>query len=92
MEQDVNITPELQEDIKLGDALRRLRKNKDFKLLIDELYLDTGIKHLVTNIPVVNSRESVHEQLTARSYLYRYLLEIEQNALSAIMALEEEGE
>ena len=90
MEQDVNITPELQEDIKLGDALRRLRKNKDFKLLISDLFLDEGIKHFVTNIPVVKDREAINEQLAARGLLYRYLLEIEQNSLSAMMALEEE--
>ena len=89
MEQDINIIPELQEDIKLGEALKRLQKNKDFKALITEMYLDEGVKYLTTNIPVVRDREKAYEQITARGHLYRYLHEIESKALGAEQALAE---
>lgn len=89
MEQDITIIPELQEDIRLGDALKRLRKNKDFKLLIQEAFLDVGVKYLTTNITAVRDKEAVYEQLTARSYLYRYLNELEQKAMNASIAMEE---
>jgi len=89
MEQDMNIIPELQEDIKLGEALKRLQKNKDFKLLISEMYLDEGVKYLTTNIPVVKDKEKAFEQITSRGHLYRYLHEIETKANGAIVALAE---
>lgn len=89
MEQGENIIPELQENIKLGESLARLRKNKDFKLLITNMFLDEGAKFLTINTTLAKDRDAVMEQLISRSWLYRFLDEIERDAKNSILALEE---
>lgn len=90
-----NEITDLQQDIDLADALKRLKENKDFQKLIEELYLDGGAIQLTKNFVLVNDRESLVEQYTARSWLYRFLYEIEDNGITAIEALKDlnnEGE
>jgi hypothetical protein len=83
-------------DIKLGEALVRLEKNKDFKLIIRELFLDGGSVNLAKNINVVKNQDEVIEQIRSRGYLYRFLMELEANHLDAINELasmqQEQGE
>lgn len=84
-----------QEDIELGETLKRLQENKDYQKLIKELFLDGGSINLTKNFVVVRDKEEIVEQIKARSYLYRFLIDIENNAYASIEALKElqaEGE
>lgn len=84
-----------QEDIELGETLKRLQENKDYQKLIKELFLDGGSINLTKNFVVVRDKEEIVEQIKARSYLYRFLIDIENNAYASIEALkelQEEGE
>jgi hypothetical protein len=79
-------------DIELAESLKRLRKNKDFKRIIEELYLDGGSINLAKNIVVVKSQEDLVDQIKARGWLYRFLMEIEDAGYAAIEALKEDEE
>lgn len=76
-------------DIKLGEALTRLEKNKDFKLIIKELFLDGGAINLTRNITAIkeDKQHNVVEQIKARGHLYRFLMELQANADSAKEAM-----
>lgn len=87
MNDDNNEYYELQEDIQLSEALIRLKENKDFKKLIEELYLDSGAINLTKNLAVVEKEEKIIEQYKARSWLYRFFIDIENNGLAAVEAL-----
>lgn len=91
MEQVVDI-PELQEDIELGQALQKLKKNKDFKKIFLDMYLNDGSNYLTSNIAITKNREAVYEQLIARSWLYRFIHEIEARANDAALMLEQLNE
>jgi len=98
MNTPVEVQADLQvaADIKLGEALVRLEKNKDFKLVIRELFLDGGSVNLAKNINVVKNQDEVIEQIRSRGYLYRFLMELEANHLDAMNELvsmqQEQGE
>lgn len=81
-----------EQDIKLGEAVARLRKNRDFKKVVEELYLDGGAINLAKNINVVKDQDEVVNQIKARGYLYRFLMEIEHNAEASIEALKDSQE
>ena len=84
--------PEMQEindAIELGEELAKLRKNKAFKKIIEDLYLDGGSINLAKNINVVKNQEAVVEQIKSRGFLYRFLMEIEEDHINAIEALKE---
>lgn len=83
---------ELQNDIALAESVARLRKNKDFKKVIQELYLDGGAINLAKNINVVKDKDEVIDQIRSRGYLYRFLMEIEEAGISAIESLKEDEE
>lgn len=78
----------LQSDITLGDALERLMKNRDFKKLITEMYLETGSNMLTQNYWKVKHRENgkldfIQDGLIARSMLYGFFEDIKNNANGA---------
>lgn len=85
--EDVQAMNEIQADIKLGESLARLKKNKDFKAVIQDLFLDGGAVNLTKNINVVKNQDEVIEQIRSRGYLYRFLMEIEQNHNGAVQEL-----
>ena len=78
---------EYEYDIKLGEAITRLKKNKDFKLVINDLFLEGGAINLTKNINMVKDEEIVVNQIKARGYLYRFIMELEDNANGAREAL-----
>jgi len=79
-----------QEDIELGESLARLQKNKDYKRIIKDLFLDGGSINLTKNMVVVRDKEEIVEQIKARSYLYRFLMDIENQAIASIEALKDQ--
>lgn len=89
--EQVQVMNEIQTDIKLGDALARLKKNKDFKLIIQDLFLDGGSISLAKNLVVLKDREKTIEQIAARGYLYRLLMEIEYSAEQALFELQNQA-
>lgn len=95
MEQD-SITPlELQKldlDIQNSDRLDRLLKNRDFKALILDMYLDDGSTYLTRNLTRVKDRDAITEQYLSRSYLYRFLDDIAQAGNEAREYYKELGE
>ena len=92
MEQDNTIIPELAEqqaNLELGESLQRLKKNKDFKKLFLEMFLNQGCIILTKNMTVIKNEEVIFEELRARSYAYRFMTDIEQNYENAKFLLSE---
>jgi len=83
----INEIIELTQDIEMADALKRLRNNKDFKKIVQELFLDGGCINLTKNIVVVKDKDEIVEQIKSRGYLYRFLMEIENAGASALEAI-----
>lgn len=79
----------LNADIELGEAVKRLRKNKDFKKIIQGMYIDDGAKYLMQNYSVAKNRDSVEEQIMSRSHLYRFLSEVESSGDQALIELKD---
>lgn len=80
---------EIQYSIELGNSLDRLMKNKDFKKIMVDSFLESGTKLLTTNLPVSQNREALVEQIAARGYLYRFFDNIANDAMNARLAIAE---
>lgn len=74
--------------IELAESLKRLQKNKDFKKIILEGYLENGSTYLTKNLTKIKPeyKESIVEEMTARSILWRYIDNIEEEARSILEA------
>ena len=70
-------------DIKLGEALARLEKNKDYKLIINDLILAGGAIKLTENLVNAKDQSKIVQQLLARSWMYKALSDIKDNHESA---------
>lgn len=75
-------TVEMTEDVLRGEALERLRKNPDFKFLIEETYIkqkSIDLTSLLANnaIKQRGERPEVVEQLVAISNFNDWLLQVE---------------
>lgn len=95
MANEITDTGMYQQEIQLAESLKRLKQNSDYKLLIEELFLDNGAINLAKNINVVRDKDEIIEQIKARGYLYRFLMDIENDGIASIEALkelQEEGE
>lgn len=91
MEQVDNNTPALKEIIALGDALARLKRNKDFKKIVSEMYLSGGADMLTRNMWKVKDKQVIFEEYQARSLLYKHFEMIENDAADAIEELKGES-
>ncbi len=81
MEQE-EFTPEYFEaidfDVQNAEKLKRLMKDKDFKDIFLDLYLDTGVKFLTKNMTQGKAdRDLLQEQIVARSHMYRFMDDVE---------------
>ena len=83
-------TPESIEDskIELAESLKRLIKNKDFKKIVLDGYLENGSTYLTKNLMKVKDdyKPAIIEEMSARSILWRYLDGIEEEAASILEA------
>lgn len=83
-------TPEEIENskIELAECLKRLLKNKDFKKIILDGFLEHGSTNLTKNYVKIKPeyREDIIAELAARGTLWRYLDSIEEEAASIIEA------
>ena len=94
MEQvETNYTQEeveyLNESIELGKSLDKLKKNKEYKKIIDSLFVEDATNMLVRNISYSKNKEDIYSQLEARSWFMRHIETIESNAINASQALAE---
>lgn len=74
---------ELDRELELYEALLRLRKNPDYKLLIEDTYLNSNALDKVSllGVPQIvqqGKRTAVMEELVAISNLKYFLLMVEQ--------------
>ena len=74
--------------IELAESLKRLYKNKDFKKIILDGYLESGSTFLTKNIMKVKSdyEADVVLEIKARSIAWKYLDNIEEEANSILEA------
>ena len=74
--------------IELASSLKRLYKNKDFKKIVLDGYLETGSVFLAKNLTrVMEAQEDgVIMEIKARSILWKYLDSIELDANSIMEA------
>lgn len=74
--------------IELADSLKRLYKNRDFKKIILEGFLEHGTINLTKNYTKIKPeyKDDVVTELTSRSLLWRFLDNIEEEAGSIIEA------
>lgn len=74
--------------IRLAEQLKKLYKNKDFKEIILDGYLEQGSVYLTKNYTRVKEEHKANlvEQLNSRSDLWKYLDSIEGEAASIIEA------
>lgn len=74
--------------LELADSLKRLTKNKDFKKIILEGFLEHGTINLTKNYTKIKPeyKEDVVTELNARSLLWRFLDNIEEEASSILEA------
>jgi chromatin remodeling complex protein RSC6 len=83
-------TQEEQESkmLELNDDLQKLFKNKSFKAIILDGYLDTGSIKLTDNLSKVKPehKEFLVEELMARSLFRNFLGNIEEDARSILEA------
>ena len=72
--------------IELAESLKRLYRNKDFKKVILDGYLETGSTFLTKNIMKVKSdyEADVIMEIKARSIAWKYLDSIEEDAASIL--------
>ena len=81
-------TPEEIENskIELAESLKRLYKNKDFKKIVLDGYLESGSTYLTKNMTKVKSefKEMLVEEIVARSLFWKYIDGIEEEARSII--------
>jgi len=74
--------------IELAEELGRLYKNKSFKKIVLDGYLDKGSVFLTKNLTKVKDevRPAIVEEMGARSILWKYLDSIEEEARSIMEA------
>ncbi len=74
--------------IELAESLKRLYKNRDFKKLILEGFLENGSTFLTKNMTKVKPEyeDSIMLELKARSIVWKYLDGIEEDATSILDA------
>lgn len=74
--------------IELAESLKKLQKNKDFKKIILEGYLEAGANNLMRNITKVKDeyKPAIVEEITARSIFAKFMDSIEEEAASIIEA------
>jgi len=72
--------------IELADSYRRLLKNKDFKKIVLDGFLEQGSVFLTKNLMKVKSEyeTDIVTEMKARSVLYKYLDSIEEEASSIL--------
>ena len=82
-----------QEDIEnskleLAESYKRLLKNKDFKKIVLDGYLDSGSTYLCKNLTKIKPefKDNIVEEMTARSIAWKYLDNIEEEARSILEA------
>lgn len=80
--------------IELAEALSKLYKNKDFKKIVLEGFLESGSTYLTKNLTKVKPefKETIYEEMSARSIFWKYLDSIEEEARSIIEARAFEAE
>lgn len=74
--------------IELAEDLRKLLKNKEFKKIVLDGFLESGSTFLCKNITKVKPeyKEAIVEEMTARSILWKYIDGIEEDARSILEA------
>lgn len=74
--------------LEMNESLKKLYKNRDFKKLILDGYLDIGSSNLVKNMSKVKSEfeDDIVAEMRARSLFWRYLDNIEEDARSIMEA------
>jgi hypothetical protein len=74
--------------IEMAECLKRLYKNRDFKKIILDGFLEQGSTYLTKNITKVKPeyKDAVIEEMTARSIAWKYLDSIEEEAQSILDA------
>ena len=74
--------------LELAESLSRLYKNKDFKKIVQEGYLENGAVFLTKNLKKVKTdiEPAIIEEMAARSIFWRYLDGIEEEARSILEA------
>jgi len=90
MEHVEDNTPALEEMITLGQALARLEKNRDFKKIVENLFLKDGADILTQNLWKVKDREKLYEEYMARSLLHKHFEMIRNDAISAAEELKDD--
>ena len=76
-------TKALQDSIRLGEVLERLKNNPEFKELILEGYINVGTESAMCALPYMATKESrdrVNDSLFAIAKFKSYLASIENNA------------
>lgn len=86
-------TQELQVIVDRAEKLKRLQKNRDFKEIIQGMYLDDGSKFLVKNLNRLkdDQKQSLIREMEARSALLMFIDDILDQGNQA-MNLIAEGE
>ena len=86
-----NQTKALQDSIRLGEVLNRLKNNAEFKELILEGYIEKGIEGSMAALPYMatkDQRDRINDNLFAISKLKQYISSIEKNAENAQYVLD----
>ena len=74
--------------LELAESLKKLQKNKDFKKIIQEGFLEDGSKFLTRNLTKVKEEfeDGIIEEMKARSIFWRYMDDILEEANSIMEA------
>ena len=83
---------QLESDRELGQALSRLERNRDYKKVIQSMYLDGGAITLTKNLKTTSDRpngnvQNLFAQLAARSDLYSFIGKIKEDGYAAAQVL-----
>jgi hypothetical protein len=97
-----SLIEEANNNIELGKSLERLKKNRDFKKIIDKIFFEDGKKALWANIQAYEEAEMLNKgsvkvenidafkgELEARLRFERFLTHVSNEAESAVVGLEE---
>lgn len=84
-------TAMLQHRVQMGEALAKLMKNKEFKKIILESYLEQGAINTVRNLGKIKEeyKDQLVKEMEARSGLWKHLDKIQEDAESAKLDLQE---
>ena len=85
---------QLESDLELGNKLARLKKNRDFKDLFIKMYLEDGALMLTKNLKKLKYNKNanmdiIDDAFIARSDVYGFMEDIEENARNAGIAMQE---